>query len=152
MLLLGEDDQITLVNNYFHDVSGRAPKVGSEGSMVVHAVNNLFSNNQGHDFDVTTGGNVLIEGNVFSAVDTPIYPPADDTGNVFNVPEGSEADCAAFIGRDCVANTLTDSGEWPVYDNTDALSALGNGTALIEPTDAAEVEEYVMANAGIGIL
>jgi pectin lyase len=149
MLLLGEDDQFTLMNNYFHDVSGRAPKLGSEGTLVVHAVNNLFSNNQGHDFDVTAGASVLIEGNVFSAVDTPIFP--DATGNVFNVPEGSESQCVGYLGRDCIANTVTDSGEWVVYDSIDALSALGNGT-IIEPMEVIEVEEYVLGNAGIGLL
>lgn len=37
----GSDDQITLKNNYIHNFSGRAPKLG--GSTVLHAVNNYVS-------------------------------------------------------------------------------------------------------------
>lgn len=45
MLLLGLNDWYTLSGNYFHDLSGRAPHVGTTqtaSSIVVHAVNNYF--------------------------------------------------------------------------------------------------------------
>lgn len=45
MLLIGENDQITLANNWIHDTSGRSPKVGE--TTTLHAVNNFFDTNGG---------------------------------------------------------------------------------------------------------
>jgi pectin lyase len=45
MLFLGENDQITLANNWIHDTSGRSPKVGE--TTTLHAVNNFFDTNDG---------------------------------------------------------------------------------------------------------
>lgn len=45
MLLLGEADTYTIVGNWFHDISGRSPHLGTdhtESSIVVHVVNNYF--------------------------------------------------------------------------------------------------------------
>ena len=45
MLLIGESDTYTLAGNWFHDVSGRAPHLGTdmtESTVLVHAVNNYF--------------------------------------------------------------------------------------------------------------
>lgn len=45
MLLVGAGDQITFANNWVHDTSGRAPKIGDKAT--VHAVNNYFQTNKG---------------------------------------------------------------------------------------------------------
>jgi pectin lyase len=45
MLFLGENDRITLANNWIHDTSGRSPKVGE--TITLHAVNNFFDTNGG---------------------------------------------------------------------------------------------------------
>lgn len=45
MLFLGENDKITLANNWIHDTSGRSPKVGE--AVTLHAVNNFFDTNGG---------------------------------------------------------------------------------------------------------
>lgn len=46
MLLIGEEDNVTLSGNWFHDVSGRAPHVGTDQDTptagIMHAVNNYF--------------------------------------------------------------------------------------------------------------
>lgn len=45
MLLLGEKDFYTIAGNWFHDVSGRTPHIGTDytsSKIVVHAVNNYF--------------------------------------------------------------------------------------------------------------
>jgi pectin lyase len=45
MLLIGENDKITLANNWIHNTSGRSPKVGE--TTTLHAVNNFFDTNGG---------------------------------------------------------------------------------------------------------
>ena len=43
MLLIGKEDWYTISGNYIHDMSGRAPHLGtSDSAIVVHAVNNYF--------------------------------------------------------------------------------------------------------------
>jgi len=152
MLFLGDQDYITLSNNYVHDVSGRAPKVGGSGSIVMHAVNNYFENVGGHDFDVAEGGNVLIEGNVFKSSKQPITAASEsDGGSLFNVPSTSSAStCASYLGRACVANELTDSGDFGTYTSTSPLSALKKAGGVIDAADASTVAKAVLASAGIG--
>ncbi|KAL4171402.1 hypothetical protein KRP22_009497 [Phytophthora ramorum] len=59
-LFLGTQTQVSLVNNYVHNTSGRSPKVG--GSSVVHAANNYWYSNTGFSYDVVENGNVLLGG------------------------------------------------------------------------------------------
>ncbi|MBE3043458.1 hypothetical protein IMZ48_12980 [Candidatus Bathyarchaeota archaeon] len=45
MLLIGDSDLVTLAGNWFHDISGRSPHLGTDQSTsgaIVHATNNLF--------------------------------------------------------------------------------------------------------------
>ena len=152
MLFLGDQDYITLSNNYVHDVSGRAPKVGGSGSITMHAVNNYFENIGGHDFDVAEGGNVLIEGNVFKSSKQPITAAsASDGGSLFNVPSTSSAStCTSYLGRACVANELTDSGDFGSYTSTNPLSALKAAGGAIDAVDVSTVAKSVLASAGVG--
>lgn len=152
MLFLGDQDHITLSNNYVHDVSGRAPKVGGSGGIVMHAVNNYFENVGGHDFDVAEGGNVLIEGNLFKSSKQPITAAsASDGGSLFNVPSTSSAsNCTSYLGRACVANELTDSGDFGTYTSTSPLSALKAAGGVIDAADASTIAKSVLASAGIG--
>lgn len=154
MLLLGEGDQITLSNNHFHDVSGRAPKVGNELGITLHAVNNYFSNSDGHNFDIGKGANVLMEGNVFESCKKPIESDASKMeGSLFNVPNSIAASqCTSHLGRTCVINIVKDSGAFPEYTATAALSAFSSAENITTPISAEEVVAYVQANAGIGKL
>ncbi len=155
MLFLGRQDYITLSNNYVHDVSGRAPKVGGSGSIVMHAVNNYFENIGKHDFDVAKGGNVLIEGNVFNSSRDPITAAsAADGGTIFNVPNTSSAStCISYLGRACIANEVSsDSGKFGTYTSTSPLSAIKAAGEIFDAVDVSKVAELVVANAGIGKL
>ncbi|KAF2629509.1 polysaccharide lyase family 1 protein [Macroventuria anomochaeta] len=59
-------DQLTLDHNWFHDPSGRAPKLSTDSvSGTFHAVNTYFENMKGHVFDARSGVKALTEGNVF---------------------------------------------------------------------------------------
>lgn len=149
MLFLGVGDQITLANNYIHDVSGRAPKLGSDTVITMHAVNNYFVDSEGHNFDID-GANVLMEGNVFENCKTPIL---EVIGNLFNVPTSSSAStCTSYIGRACVQNSVTDSGTFSDYTDSGALSAFSSADDVWEAVAVAGVAASVLANAGIGKL
>ncbi|ETS85384.1 pectin lyase F [Pestalotiopsis fici W106-1] len=149
MLFLGAGDQITLANNYIHDVSGRSPKLGSDTAVTMHAVNNYWLDSDGHNFDID-GANVLMEGNVFDNCKTPIL---EVVGNLYNVPDSSAASgCSSTLGRACVQNSLTSSGDFDSYTDSGALSAFASVDNLQEAMAVDEVAAYVLANAGIGKL
>lgn len=151
ILLLGESDQISFLNNHVFHTSGRGPKVG--GNVTLHAVNNFWEGVDGHAFDISEDATVLIEGNVFDNVKTPITAAtADETGQVFNVPSGSASACSDYLGRDCVANVLTDSGDFAAYEDSGALAPYQGVETLIKASSTDNVADYVNANAGIGKL
>ncbi|RYP42982.1 hypothetical protein DL770_011903 [Monosporascus sp. CRB-9-2] len=154
-LLYGEDQKITLDRNYFHDVSGRAPKIGGSGNQIVHAVNNYFSNIGGHNFDIREGASVLIEGNVFDGADTPITSDSKSSGaSVFTTPDSSSTStCSGYLRRNCVVNSLTSSGDWISLTSTTPLYDIGMSRGnIVNPMDVSKVADYVVKNAGIGKL
>ncbi|KAF4832643.1 putative pectin lyase F-1 [Colletotrichum siamense] len=151
-MFVADGDKVTLDRNWFHDMSGRAPKISGTGT-TVQAVNNYFSYNLGHNFDITKGTNVLLEGNVFSNAKTPITTDSSSSGaNIFDVPDsGSISTCSSSLGRNCVVNSLSGSGAWPSLKSTAALSALGKSKAnLVTPIQASNVKSTVTGKAGIG--
>ncbi|ESZ96098.1 hypothetical protein SBOR_3575 [Sclerotinia borealis F-4128] len=155
MLFYGAADYVTLSNNYIHHCSGRAPKVGGSGTITMHAVNNYFYNIGGHDFDVGAGGAVLLEGNYFQSVTSPITAAsATAGGSIFNTYAGTESTCTAYLGRACVANALTSSGVWRGYGTSNFLTTIQAKESGHVPTAMAAslVPTYVVAHAGIGKL
>ncbi|KAJ0339874.1 hypothetical protein COL154_001335 [Colletotrichum chrysophilum] len=151
-MFVADGDKVTLDRNWYHDMSGRAPKISGTGT-TVQAVNNYFSDNLGHNFDITKGTNVLLEGNVFSNAKTPITTDSSSSGaNIFDVPDsGSISTCSSSLGRNCVANSLSGSGAWPSFKSTAALSGLGKSKAnLVTPIQASNVKSTVTGKAGIG--
>ncbi|KAH8150309.1 uncharacterized protein LAJ45_05520 [Morchella importuna] len=153
MLFLGSSDLITLVGNSIHDCSGRAPKVGgaSTANVVLHAVNNYFAYIGGHAFDVATGGNVLIEGNAFVSVTTPITTASSSAGGqIFNVPSSSyTSTCSTYLSRSCVVNSVSSSGTFSSYTTTGFLANF-SGKNIQAATAASVVIANVNANAGVG--
>lgn len=152
MMFIADGDQVTFDRNYFHDVSGRAPKLGQDGvSGTFQATNNYFSNMEGHAFDAYDGASVLVEGNVFDAVNTPVTEQAATVDTFYNVPDSSAASaCSSSIGRTCVVNSVSsDSGDFPSMDSSSALTAFSKVTDyLVEPIEASEVKSAVTGNAG----
>ncbi|OWZ04642.1 Pectate lyase [Phytophthora megakarya] len=121
-LIIGKKTEMSLVGNYIHSMSGRAPKIGGhDGEIpVVHAANNFFSDNTGHAFDVSTNGYVLAEGNYFSSVTSPNVD--DKEGHLF-VPSAAK-DCTASIGRTCELNVVTDSGTFAGNDQPGVVAKI----------------------------
>lgn len=151
MMFYGKGDQVTLDRNYFHDVSGRAPKLGEPGvTGTFQASNNYFKNMKGHAFDVYPGASALLEGNVFESVSQPITKQGASVNTVFNVKDAAAASaCSSSIGRACQVNSLTSSGDWPSLVNTGALSALSKAkNYLVKPVAASQVASLVSGSAG----
>ncbi|EEU44572.1 uncharacterized protein NECHADRAFT_106390 [Fusarium vanettenii 77-13-4] len=152
MMFIGEGDQVTLDKNYFHDVSGRAPKLGADGvTCTFQASNNLFSNMKGHAFDGYNGATALIEGNAFESVNTPITESGASVSTFFNVPDESAAgSCESSLGRACAINSVdSSSGDWPSLSGSGALSTWSNlKEYLVEPVAASEVSSLVKGGAG----
>ncbi|CEI70546.1 hypothetical protein FVEN_g957 [Fusarium venenatum] len=150
MMFYGEGDQVTLDRNHFHDVAGRAPKLGEPGTNgYFHATNNYFQNMKGHAFDAYQGANAIIEGNVFDGVDQPITKEAAGVNTLFIPDESAAAACQSVLGRACEPNSVTSSGDLPVMKGESGLNAVGqNKDNIITPVSASEVVALVSGKAG----
>ncbi|KAG8169646.1 hypothetical protein KVR01_000391 [Diaporthe batatas] len=150
MMFYGDGDQVTLDRNYIHDCSGRAPKLGDDGTTCyVQAVNNVFSNMEGHAFEAYGSATALIEGNSFESVKEPFSKNAQ-VDTAYTVADASAASaCSSSLGRACLQNTLTGSGDWPSLGGASTLSALAKyKDSLLTPVAVDEAKSYVLANAG----
>ncbi|PYH48641.1 polysaccharide lyase family 1 protein [Aspergillus saccharolyticus JOP 1030-1] len=141
----GSNDMVTLQGNYFYYLSGRMPKVQS--NTLLHAVNNLFHNIQGHAFEIGQGGYVLAEGNVFQNVDAPVESPM--SGALFSSPDANtNKQCQAYLGRSCQLNAFGSSGTMSGSDTSILSKFKGKNIAAARaPTNIAS---WTMANAGVG--
>ncbi|KAI4649695.1 hypothetical protein J4E93_004015 [Alternaria ventricosa] len=146
MMMIGKTEKFTLDKNYFHDVSGRAPKLGQDGvNSYFHAVNNYFENMKGHAFDAYDGVSALVEGNAFVAVDQPNTEHA--AGVTTFVSKGGDA-CSSVFGRACLENSVDSaSGELSPGSSSGFIAKLGK-IDVPEPMEASKVAAYVKANAG----
>ncbi|KEY67113.1 hypothetical protein S7711_09529 [Stachybotrys chartarum IBT 7711] len=155
MLLIGSSDSYTLSGNWIHDTSGRSPHVGTNTNIVVHAVNNYFQNIGGHAFDVDGGVWMLLEGNYFENVNTPVtqdsYTKGGQVYYIQTVADASNAQSAlGYIpewnrnaGTTTAAKTLTSSA---------ALGKLGQFKSSItwKHWAVTDVPANVRARAGVG--
>ncbi|KAL0934031.1 pectin lyase [Colletotrichum truncatum] len=137
----GSSDTVTLKGNYFHDFSGRAPKIN--GNTFVHAVNNYWSTSTGHAFEVTKGGYVLAEGNVFSNVKAAIEAGGD--GASLAITSSNASECKSKLGRNCQANSFSSSGEYTGTDSS-VLSKFGDS----DIPDAVAASSVSSSAAGYG--
>lgn len=150
MMFYGEGDKVTLDRNHFHDVAGRAPKLGEPGTNgYFHATNNYFQNMKGHAFDAYQGANAIIEGNVFDGVDTPVTKEGAAVSTLFIPDESAAAACQSALGRACEPNSATSSGDLPIMSDKSGLNALAeHKDNIITPVSASEVAALVVSNAG----
>ncbi|EKD14523.1 uncharacterized protein L3040_000044 [Drepanopeziza brunnea f. sp. 'multigermtubi'] len=137
ILLNGEQDSITLFGNYIHDTAGRSPKVAGKAT-VLHAVNNLFEEVD-EGFDVTAPSEVLAEGNTLDRVEEPILEDKK-TGKLYT-QDG--AACDPIFGRDCLANTVSDSGS---FESKDQVFDAFKGCPAVEPDNS--INPRVTAGVG----
>jgi pectate lyase len=146
MMFTDDGDMVTLDKNYFHNLSGRAPKLGAASA---HATNNYFENMDGHAFDANEGVNALIEGNVFKGVKQPSSDAAAASSGFYSVASGGAA-CQSALGRACVANSVdATSGKLGGGQSANTLTFFGKDKrSLVAPAAAGGVAASVLANAG----
>jgi pectate lyase len=152
-MFIANGDKVTLDRNYWHDMSGRSPKLGADGvTTTVQVTNNYFYNNKGHDFDIYPGTSALLEGNRIYSVTTPMTANSKNVATVYNVPDAASASaCSTMLGRHCFMNTITSSGEWPSLKQTGVLSTMAKvKTNLVTPIAVGNVIATVTQNAGVG--
>lgn len=146
MLLIGENnDQFTLMNNHFHTMSGRGPKVGA--NTIMHAVNNVWSDIDGHAFEPEAGATILAEGNVFDDVASPIKAVSGQKLYAAN-DEAAASACEQALGRACEANSIAGAGAFEGAESS-VLGSIKNPAPAVA---ASEIKTSVPANAGAGKL
>ncbi|KAM0231447.1 hypothetical protein ACHAPO_008557 [Fusarium lateritium] len=145
--MVGEDDQITMQNNYIYRNAGRSPAL-SENTLL-HAVNNVWEDNNGHAIE---GGSDkargIFEGNVFINVRQLVSGYA---GRLFTTPSASSAaECELAFGRACEVNLLEDSeGDWNKFTDTSFFSEYSE-YKIAPAVSAEEAKKSVPGNAGAG--
>lgn len=150
MMFYGDGDQVTLDRNYIHDCSGRAPKLGDTSTTCyVQAVNNYFSNMDGHAFEAYGSATAIIEGNAFDTVTYP-FDTSAQVDTCYTVSDASAASaCSSSLGRACEVNSFASSGDWPALGDSSVLSTMATySDSLVTPISADQVASYVQANAG----
>ncbi|TQN72297.1 putative pectin lyase C, partial [Colletotrichum shisoi] len=113
--MVGEDDQITMKNNYVYKTAARGPALS--GATLLHAVNNVWSDTNGH---VIEGGEAtargIFEGNAFINVKKLV---SDYKGRLFSSPDATtNAQCKSALGRACEVNVFEDTTDDFKYTDT----------------------------------
>lgn len=156
-LLIGSEDYYTFVGNWLHDLSGRAPHMGTTENSALnffHAVNNYFTDIEGHAFDISASGTyALFEGNYFDSVTTPVTAASlTDGAHIYSTVTVAESSaCLDYIGYNCEWNKAYSSGSYPDVADTSVLTrAAQYQSYLIGHIGVADVPSSVIANAGVG--
>lgn len=155
LLLIGANDSMSIVGNWLHHFSGRAPKIGTEnGSSTVQLVNNYFEDGPGHALATAAPARVLVEGNYFKTVTTPISNDKG-AGYVFAVlgtpTAAANSSCQAALQRPCVGNVVEPAPQTNRFTQDsavlDTFKAVPDANQ-VDPYPAADVPARVRATAG----
>jgi pectin lyase len=154
-IFYGRNTRVNMVNNYVHQTSGRSPKFGGGSSdpltdVIGHVVNNYWYDNSGHSFEVEDKAWVLMEGNYFENTVSPNLHSSTTVGSIMVPWSSNAASCKAYIGRNCVANLLVNSGSLTGNNDATAISRM-KGVALINAGVPKRLAT-VSTNFGVGAL
>lgn len=162
LLLIGDQQEITLLGNRFHRTSGRSPETGKRESGtggIIHMVNSLYTENYFMGVSPTPDVNLLIEGTYFQPTGDYFFPifttndqdlayaPLDETLS------STDASCMAALGRVC-GPSYSQNEHSSFRLNAQVLSAVAgnptwkNAVGSVVPLHHSEVYEYVTKNAG----
>jgi len=143
MLLLAENQTITLVGNRLHNTSGRSPETGKSDSAasggIVHLVNNYYDGNYYFGLDGTPATAALLEGNYYGGGDYFFPILTDSTSDLVFAPLSdnltqANSSCSSILGRACVANSPNNLKQ----GNTTASFKLSSGVmSRIQATSGA---------------
>ncbi|KAJ3152738.1 hypothetical protein HDU86_005493 [Geranomyces michiganensis] len=148
-LFSGTDDSVTFHGNWLHNTSGRGPKIGGHAGQRTnfHAINNYWQDVPGHAFDIYDGATVVMEGNYFSNVQTPIVLGGHKTGKIYIPATKANACRNSALKRSCVRNNniLASAG-------TDATAAAAFADEMYTApiTTGRMALTDVRKNAGVG--
>ena len=123
--------------------SGRSPALS--GNTLFHAVNNVWSSNSGHLLEGTSNGMGLYEGNYFDS--DPTIVSSDFVGQLFSSESADLSQCASYLGRDCVANSISNSGTFN-YDDTGFFDLFQGKTNIVAADSASSIQSSVVSSAG----
>ena len=166
-VLLGtESKNITVSNNWFMNVAGRAPHVENTAA-TIHLVNNYFFNDQptrearAHALDATTvvdptkppppGVHVLVEGNYFHNFGRPI---TGSSGKIFGALGGPntamQTQCKSILERNCYGNIARELDENHFVQDSSVMWFFQPvpQAQIVIPYSASNVPAYVSAFAG----
>lgn len=140
MLLVAENQTLTLSGNRIHHTSGRSPEVGKQSSAtsggIVHIVNNLFDNNYFMGLGPSPDAVTLLEGNYYAKGDYFFPILSKNSADKVFAPLGdnvASADntCVSVLGRACVGNQDTNSPKDFVL-NPAAMSTIQSSSAAVQ--------------------
>ena len=149
LLLVAENQSITLANNRFHMTSGRAPKFGKQDTAstagILHIVNNYWDDNYAEGFSGADGtaimeGNYFANGNNFtpisgSSTNMPLYAPLDSSMGSAN------SYCQSVLGRSCAAN-YDANGSSNFVINSSAMSSLQQNSSWLNAVKSVTPQSY----------
>jgi pectin lyase len=134
---------MALTENYVYYTSGRTPALS--GNTLFHAVNNVWSSNSGHAIEGTSNGMGLYEGNYF--VNVPTIVASGFVGRLFSSQSSAVSQCAQYLGRNCVSNSLSNSGAFTNSDTT-FLYLFQGKTNIVSAASASSIQSTVPSSAG----
>ncbi|KAI7775080.1 hypothetical protein LA080_007416 [Diaporthe eres] len=147
--MVGEDDRITMKNNYIYKTAGRGPALS--GGTLLHAVNNVWEDVNGHAIE---GGEKaargIFEGNAFIKVKQLV---SDYQGRLFSSPPHAttNAQCESALGRACEVNVLDQTTDEFKYTDTSFFGDF-DGLSIASAEAASDIKSSVPSNAGAGKL
>lgn len=164
MLFESTDQSVTIADNWIHNFAGRAPIImanGTTGRVNFQIVNNYFQNGCWHALNAYSGVNVLVEGNYYEQVNTPILKNTShvDVGGVFALVNGTpdpaaQQQCEKELGRTCGTNFLASVPNIGGFDQNEgvlqAFNSLSHVEKLVKPYKASKVPALVQSQAGPG--
>ncbi|KAG6357323.1 hypothetical protein INS49_015201 [Diaporthe citri] len=146
--MVGEDDQITMKNNYIYKTAGRGPALS--GGTLLHAVNNVWEDVNGHAIEGgDTAARGIFEGNAFIKVKQLV---SDYQGRLFSSPDATtNAQCESALGRACEVNALDQTTDEFKYTDTSFFGDF-DGLSIASAEAASDIKSSVPSNAGAGKL
>ncbi|WP_049870034.1 InlB B-repeat-containing protein [Dickeya fangzhongdai] len=166
MLLVAENQSITLIGNRIYNSAGRSPEIGKQSSAtnggIVHLVNNLFDSNyymgiRGHNDAIAfVEGNYFVPGNryflpIFLYGDTP------DKNKMFATLDANigaqQSTCRSVLGRDCVSNFATANTDKfivnpDVMSDIKASESVKKALGSVAPVSYSQVKSMVENDVG----
>ncbi|RLN56289.1 hypothetical protein BBJ29_006635 [Phytophthora kernoviae] len=130
ILMYGKNTGFSMINNYIHSTSGRAPKVGGvkDSRVIAHVANNYWADNSNHSFEIDINAWVLAEGNYLKNTRKPLYKGG--AGSLYVANDTNTNECIQYLGRPCEANVLESSGNFTSRNGTETLEVMRSYTAV----------------------